>query len=129
MDRYEAQYQFWASFGVPAFEANSVPDEDRVSFPYITYQAVTGQFDTSTMINASIWTRGSSWAEADALADQIETALEDGGKLLPFDGGNIWIQAGTPFSSSMGDPADDLIRRKLLNVVVVFHTVRARGFA
>lgn len=120
MDRYEAQYNFWASFGVPAYEENSVPDAKEVSFPYITYNAVATPFDGDVVINASIWTRSTSWLTADTLADTIEAELKDGGRVLPYTGGMIWVTAETPFAQNMGDPDDDRIKRKLLTVALHF---------
>lgn len=120
MDRWEAQYSFWASFGVPVYEANSVPDLDEVTFPYITYDARAAGFDGDVLANASIWTRGSSWAQADGLSDAIESRLKNGGETVAYDGGLIWITAEAPFAQSMGDPDDDRIKRKLLSVVLHF---------
>lgn len=120
MDRYEAQYNFWSSFGVPAYEVNSVPDLDRVTFPYITYEAAAAMFDNDVQLNASIWTRTTSWLQADTLSDAIETALKDGGQILHYTGGTIWITADNTFAQNMGDPDDDRIKRKLLSVVLHF---------
>ena len=49
MDRYEAQYAFWSSFGVPAYEQNSVPDLDDLTFPYITFEAAATPTPRSPM--------------------------------------------------------------------------------
>lgn len=120
MDRYEAQYLFWSSFGVPAYEENSVPDVGEIEFPYITYQAVVSPFDNNVPVSASIWTRSTSWAEADTLADAVENALKSGGKVLPYTGGIIWVTPRNPFAQSMGDPQDDQIKRKLLLATLYF---------
>lgn len=120
MDRYEAQYRFWSGFSVPAYEQNSVPDKDEIEYPYITYQAVTAPFNEDVQINASIWTSSTSWATADALADIIENELRNGGKVVPYSGGMIWVTAGAPFAQSMGDPDNDRIKRKLLTVTLHF---------
>ena len=120
MDRYEAQYSFWSSFGVPAYEENSAPDADEVEYPYITYQAVTAPFDNDVQVNASVWDKSTSWFTADKLADAIEDSLKNGGKVLPYSGGMIWVTHESPFAQSMGDPEDDQIKRKLLSVVLHF---------
>ena len=121
MDRYEALHSFWASFSVPAYEENSVPDLDSVTFPYITYEAMAAPFDGDVAASASIWTRSTSWQTADALADLIEERLKHGGHRLTYTGGLIWITPETPFARSMGDPADDRIKRKLLTVQYHFY--------
>ena len=120
MDRWEAQYWFWASFGVPAYEQNSVPDLDDVSFPYLTYEAVSAGFDGDTAVSASVWTRSTSWEQADGLADAIEARLRNGGEVVSYEGGMIWVTAETPFAQNMGDPDDDRIKRKVLRVVLHF---------
>ena len=120
-NKWQAQYQFWSSFGIPAYDATSVPDgDDKPDYPYITYSGVNGDFDEDAMSSASIWTRGTSWADADRISDQIQSALENGGVVVPYTGGMIWFTIGVPFSQNMGDPNDDLIRRKVLNVTLHF---------
>lgn len=124
MDRWQALCAFWNGFSlsgrqVPAYEENAVPDIEDVSFPYITYQAMTGGFNGDATCNASIWDRSTSWARADALSDIIEHNLRNGGRVIPYDGGMMWISAGMPFSQSMGDD-DDTIRRKLLTISIHF---------
>lgn len=118
MDRWQAQYAFWSSFGVPAYEENSVPDNPV--FPYITYESAASAFDDDYFVNASVWTRSTSWAQADALSDAIEQNLTYGGKVLPYTGGMIWVTLGAPFAQSMGDPEDGMIKRKRLSVLLHF---------
>ena len=121
MDRYEAQYNFWSSFGVPAYEQNTVPDLDDIEFPYITYEAVSSPWEGQTIINASIWSRSTSWLEADTISNAIEAAIKDGGQILHYDGGTIWMTPEDPFAQKMGDPDDDRIRRIYLSVVIHFN--------
>lgn len=121
MDKWQAQYKLWSSFGYPAYDASSVPDgDDRPAFPYITYQGIDGMFDSDIPANVSIWTRGYSWLPANTLSDTIYQALKNGGVTVPYDGGVIWVTAENPFSQNLGDPDDDLIRRKVLNVLIHF---------
>lgn len=119
-DKWQAQFNFWSRFGLPAYEENSVPDLDEVVFPYITYEARSAGFDETAVANASVWTRSSSWGMADAVSDVIEDALSHGGLIEPYTDGIIWITKGEPFSQSMGDPSDDRIKRKLLSVTLHF---------
>ena len=120
-DRWEAQYGFWASFGIPAYEESSVPDRDELQrlgiTNYITYQPMSAGFDRDTSGGASIWTRSDSWYQADTLADTIEARLKNGGEVVPYTGGMMWITAEAPFAQNLGDPDDDKIKRKVLNVV------------
>lgn len=115
MDRWEAQYQFWNSFGVPAYEENSVPDKKNVTYPYITYQASAGGFGSILSVTAAVWDENSSWQRVDEITDTIERALA---LMLPvkYDGGMYRVWADSTFAQNMGDPDNDKIRRKVLNV-------------
>ena len=84
----QALYNFWNSFGLTAYEENTVPTGDaKPKLPYITYTALTGVFDNDVQISASLWYSGYSWAEADRKAAEISAALADGGKLEPYTDG------------------------------------------
>ena len=120
MTKAAAIYQFWNSFGLTAYEENSVPDEAQ--FPYITYQLVTDSFDREIPLTASIWYRSESWSGINAKAEEISQKISRGGKIIPCDGGVIWLKRGHPFAQSMGDESDDLIKRKYLNITAEFMT-------
>ena len=121
MDRWESQYQFWASFGVPAYEENSVPDEAEVSYPYITFPRVLGGFGGRTNVTPSIYDKSFSWERADALANAVYNALENGGATIDYDGGQIWIiRDDDNFANGIGNPDDDMIRRLRLSVFYDF---------
>lgn len=124
MDRWEALYQFWSSFGVPAYEENSVPDLDQVTFPYITYEAKVGGWEEPVACTASIWDESYSWAAADRLSDTIESAIRLSDPVA-YNGGmyRVWI-GDTPFSQNMGDPDNDKIKRKVLNVNFEFMQIK-----
>ena len=119
MDKFEALYSFWSSFGIPAFEENSVPTgDDYPDYPYITYEVATGGFNSAISVNGYIWTRSNSWEEADEITEEIATRLKYGGELYPYDGGSLWITAQDNFASNMGDYTDNMIKRKVLNVTL-----------
>ena len=119
MDKYEALYSFWSSFGVPAFEENSVPTGDEYpKYPYITYEVATGGFNADIQVNGYIWTRSNSWTTCDNLTEQVADRLKNGGEFISYDGGAIWITATDDFTENMTDYSDDKIKRKILNVVL-----------
>ena len=120
MTKSAAIYQFWNSFGLTAYDENSVPDD--AAFPYITYQLVTDSFDREIPLTASIWYRSESWSGINAKADEISQTISRGGKIIPCDGGAIWMKRGQPFAQSMVDEIDDLIKRKYLNITAEFMT-------
>lgn len=120
MTKASAIYQFWNSFGLTAYEENTVPDD--AAFPYITYQLVTDSFDYEVPVAASIWYRSESWTEINAKTEEISQKISRGGKFVPCDGGAIWLKRGQPFAQSMGDESDNLIKRKYLNITAEFMT-------
>ena len=120
MTKAAAIYQFWSSFGLTAYEENTVPTD--AAFPYITYQLVTDSFDREIPLTASIWYRSESWAGINAKSEEISQTISRGGKIIPCDSGSIWLKRGQPFAQSMGDESDDLIKRKYLNITAEFMT-------
>ena len=52
-DKWQALYQFWSSFGIPAYAENSVPEEAEM--PYITYEGEVGNFDKVLSLSAQIF--------------------------------------------------------------------------
>lgn len=119
MDRWEALYAFWSSFGWPAYEESSVPEDAEM--PYITYEAAAGGFDSAIPLSASLWTRGGSWAEADAKADEVEGRIKAMG-CPAISGGRLRAWTDGAFATSMGDPDDKLIKRKKLSANFEFMT-------
>lgn len=120
MTKAAAIYQFWNSFGLTAYEENSVPDD--AAFPYITYQLVTDSFDREIPLTVSLWYRSESWTGINSKTEEISQTISRGGKIISCDGGAIWLKRGHPFAQSMGDESDDLIKRKYLNITAEFMT-------
>ena len=120
MTKAAAIYQFLNSFGLTAYEENTVPHD--ADFPYITYQLVTDSFDREITLSASLWYRSESWTAINAKTEEISQEISRGGKIIPCDGGSIWLKRGQPFSQNMGDESDDLIKRKYLNITAEFMT-------
>ena len=120
MTKAAAIYQFWSGFGLTAYEENTVPTD--VAFPYVTYQLVTDSFDREVAATASLWYRGESWTAINAKTEEISKKIGASGKKIAVDGGGIWIKRGQPFAQNMGDESDDLIKRKYINISIVFIT-------
>ena len=120
MTKAAAIYQFWNSFGLTAYEENTVPTD--AAFPYITYQLVTDSFDREVAATASIWYRSESWTAVNAKTEEISQTISRGGKIISCDDGAIWLKRGQPFAQNMGDESDDLIERKYLNITAVYLT-------
>ena len=120
MTKAAAIYQFWSGFGLTAYEENTVPTD--AAFPYITYQLVTDSFDREVAATVSLWYRGESWTAINAKTEEISKKIGASGKKIAVDGGGIWIKRGQPFAQNMGDESDDLIKRKYINISIVFIT-------
>ena len=120
MTKAAAIYQFWSSFGLKAYEENTVPTD--ATFPYVTYQIVTASFDREIPLTASLWYRSESWAAINAKTEEISQKISRGGKVISCDDGAIWLKRGQPFAQNMGDESDDLIKRKYLNITAEFMT-------
>ena len=120
MTKAAAIYQFWSSFGLTAYEENTVPTD--ATFPYVTYQLVTDSFDREVAATASLWYRSESWTAINAKTEEISKKIGASGKKIAVDGGGIWIKRGQHFAQNMGDESDDLIKRKYINISIVFIT-------
>lgn len=124
MTKAAAIYKFWSSFGLTAYEENAVPTgDDAPKFPYITYQLVTDSFENEVLMTASLWYRSTSWAQANAKAEEISRYIGIGGTIFKCDGGRVWVKRGTPFAQRMGDETDSLIKRIYINITAEFFTV------
>lgn len=122
MNSQQAYDAFWQSFGWEAWKENTVPDNALKDYGhYITYRSAWAGFGNAVMLSASIWERSNSWKNVTEKADEIAEAIGFGGKVIPFDGGGIWIKRGTPFSQPMDDE-DTSVRRLYLNIEVEYFT-------
>ena len=120
MTKAAAIHNFWSSFGLPAYEESSVPNE--AEFPYITYQLVTSSFENEIILTASLWYRGSSWVEINKKTEEISKNIGLCGKFIACDNGKIWLKRGSIFAQSMGDSKDSLIKRKYINLSAEYFT-------
>lgn len=120
MTKAAAIYQFWSSFGLTAYEENTVPSD--AAFPHLTYQLVTDSFGNEVQVAASLWYRSESWTAINAKAEEISAYIGRGGKIIQCDNGRIWIKRGTPFAQNMGDDSDSLIKRKYMNLSIEYFT-------
>jgi len=116
LDKYQALHDFWSSFGIGAYDENTVPTgEYQPELPYITYSVAVSDFDHPVNLYASIWYYGSSWGPITKKLTEIGTAIGRGGIIIPCDEGAIWIRKGRTFAQRMSDP-NDMIRRIYLTL-------------
>lgn len=120
MNKTQAVQEFWSSFGIPAYDKNTVPDD--AVMPYITYEVSTGSMDSVLSWNASLWYRTKSWRDIELKALQIARAIGGMGYYsIKIDEGYLWLTQGTPFAQRVPDD-DDTVRRIYLNVTAEFLT-------
>ena len=114
MNKAQAIQTFFESFGVPAYEESTVPDD--AVMPYITYSMASDSIGHPIAMSASIWDKTYSWENISLVADAISNALVQV-KSIALDVGYIYITRGTPFAQRMVDE-DDTIRRIYINLMV-----------
>lgn len=114
MDKWQGLHSFWSSFGIPAYDENSVPDDAQM--PYITYTAEISAFEDALLLTASIWYKSDSWAQISQKAEQIARALS-AYYLVRLDNDEyLFLTQGSPFAQRMKDP-NDTVKRIYLNLM------------
>ena len=132
MNKQQAYNSFWSGFGVLAFEENSVPDDTVIQalidsgvakskYPYITYQVLVDDLNSTVYPTASIWDKSSSWETADLLSNDISEFISTMGTIR-LDNGRMFIVKGSPFAQHYAEEEDLSIRRIILNIGVEFFT-------
>lgn len=117
-NKIQTLHSFWSSFGIKAYDENSVPD--GTTFPYITYEVSSDDFGNQIAQTASLWYRDSSWASITEKAQEISDFITRGGRMIAFEGGAMWIQKASPWSQRMSDSSDEMVRRIVLNIMIEF---------
>jgi hypothetical protein len=118
MNKEQAINNFWNSFGIPAYDENSVPN--NIEFPYITFNVSTSNINNVVSLYANVWDRSTSWKRATEIAEQIAKFIGYGHYAKKFDGGYIYITLGSPFAQRMEEPGDNLIKRIYINIEAEF---------
>lgn len=121
-----ALYEFFSQF-LTAYEENSVYDMDEPpAMPYLTYQLTTGAFDPNTNgtgLSVNLWYRSESWVTINAKTEEISRTVGRSGKVLTCNGGYILIRRNdSNFAQSMGEGADDKVKRKYLSFTIEYFT-------
>lgn len=117
MDKWQGLHSFWSSFGIPAYDENSVPD--NAVLPYITYSAEIGAFEHVLLLTGSIWYKSDSWAEISRKAEQIARTLANY-HLVKLDGDEyLFLTQGNPFAQRMKDE-NDTIKRIYINIMAEY---------
>lgn len=119
MNRWDAQFYFWASFGYPVYESSDTRDKNKITYPYITFDAVSAEINNNTIVEASVWTRNILYNTAQAIADDIQKRFENGKTRIRYDNNRyIWYTAEPNFIQFMRDEDDEYIRRAILTMTI-----------
>lgn len=121
MTKGEALQAFFSGFGMKAYAASAVPD--KAVFPRLTYDLILDNWEGGEVsLTVNLWFRTDSEAEPNAKARALSDAIGSGGKLLPCDGGYIWLKRGSPWCQSLRDDTDPSIKRRYINVTSEYLT-------
>lgn len=124
MDKAQALHQFWSGFGIPAWDENTVPDDDDIrGEKYIAYSVSTGSLDDVINLTAKIWdTNTSSWEFVENKAEEIaEYIVKMVPPTIPIENGRLYITKGKPFSQRLSNP-NELVRGIYINIQAEFLT-------
>ena len=119
MNKAQTINSFWNSFGIPAYDMYTVPNDAQM--PYITYEYVEDNFDNTVILSASIWYKSTSWQGVSEKAAEIAEYIGNG-KILKTDKGYIYIARGMSFMQRLSD-TDDSVRRIYINLQVEYMTL------
>ncbi|MCI8857227.1 MAG: hypothetical protein HFH26_11905 [Clostridiaceae bacterium] len=121
MTKPAALHQFFSSFGMTAYTSTSVP-EDAV-FPYLTYELITSAWEGGEVgLTVNLWFYTESESVPNAKAEELSRAIGLGGKILPCDGGYIWLKRGVPWCQSLRDETSPEIKRRYINITAEYLT-------
>ena len=116
-DKWTAINTLWNSFGLTAYDENTVPDD--AVLPYITYSASVADFDEIVSLTASIWYRATTWEAVSKKAEEISDYI-GGGCGVGYDNGRLWVTKASPFAQRLAEQSDTQIRRIILQVTGEF---------
>ena len=126
MTKDKALYSFFSGFGIPAYPANAVLNENGepdVILPYLTYTPVFDAWGGEpASLTVNLWYRTESEAIPNAKAQEISKAIGREGVNVQCDGGTIWIRRGSPWCQNLADEVDPAIKRRYINVTAQYNT-------
>lgn len=119
-NKYQALHNFYSSFGVSAYEENSVPETAKL--PYITYEVITSEFDGENIaLSCQIYDKSNSLTRLNQLTEQLSERLRGGCKLI-CDDGYIMLYRGEPFAQTH-PTGDKTVKAKYINITADYITL------
>lgn len=117
MDKWQALDTFWNSFGLTAYDTQTVPE--TAVMPYITYEASIADLDEKISLTANLWYHSKSWRDISRKAKEIEDAI-GGGYGITYDDGRLWVTKARVFAQRLADSENPITRRIVLQVEVEY---------
>ena len=114
----KALYQFFSSFGIPAYAIGNVPEDETV--PYITYQLREPNWRDQSQIYAEVWYRSTSMVQINRKTDEIRAAIGEGIS-IPTSGGAIYLSDFT--AEPMYMEGDDTLKRVYITLTMEANTI------
>ena len=112
-NKYQALYEFYNTFGIPAYEENSVPEDAEL--PYITYEIMTADLDMENIaMSCQIYFKSNSLMKVNAITEKLYNTLS-GGLKLKCDTGYIVLYRGRPFAQNRPS-GDKTVKAKYINI-------------
>lgn len=116
MNKWQSLNAFWNSFGIPAYDENSVPDNAQM--PYITYSAMIAPMGVRTAINASVWYYGTDWRDVSLKVDEISNSLNSYVLIELENDEYLMLSKGEAsiFAQRIADETSDNVRRAYITI-------------
>lgn len=108
----KALYEFFSSFGIPAYEESSIPDDAEL--PYITYSPAEPIWMETAAITATVWYKSTSLKELFEKVDEIKKAIGEGCGISVESGGCVWFYTDNPFAQMQSTDDDNVKAMYLL---------------
>lgn len=114
-----ALYEFFSSFGIPAFVEYTEPDGTPA--PYITYELAEPDWKSRHPLHARVWYRSTSFTEIAQKVDEIRYAIGEGVSIKTESGAvYLWVDDNwTQFQPMEGDTT---LKCAYLSLIIACYT-------
>lgn len=121
MTKEAALKQFFNGFGITFYPSTAVPND--VVFPYGTYEVITAAWGAEPVgLTVNLWYYTTQEGPPNAKVRELSEAIGLGGKIIPCNGGYIWLKRGSPWCQSLKDETSPNIKRRYINVTAEYLT-------
>lgn len=111
-------YEFWSSFGIPAYPEYAVPD--NAELPYITYEMAQPNWRDSSPYFARVWYRDTSYVDITTKVDEISNRIGEGVRIV-LDNGYMFLFKDSAFIQFQ--PVEDEENLKVAYLQMICHVL------